>query len=84
MKQVEIYDNYTSTVVTECTGITTVQGTNLSEADAKVMVEYLYNEAKNLGSYIDKIVKLGEGYAELKIDLSPNKSFNRVIYTVDV
>jgi hypothetical protein len=84
MKQVEIYDNYTSTVVTECTGFTTVQGTNLSEADANAMVVTLYNEAKNLGTYTDKIIKLDQGYAELKIDLPPNKSLNRVIYTIDV
>jgi len=84
MKQVEIYDNYTSTIVTECTGFTTVQGTNLTDADAKVMVEFLYNEAKSLGPYVDKIIKLDQGYAELKIDLPAGKSLNRVIYTVDV
>lgn len=84
MKKVEIYDNYTSTLATECTGIVTVQESNLSETDAIVVVQALYESSKTLGVYIDKIIKLNEGYAELKINLPDGKFLNRVIYTADI
>jgi hypothetical protein len=83
MKTVEIYDNYTSTIMEQCTGFMVVKGTNLSEQDAKIMVESLYNESKELGNYTDKLVNLEQSYAELNIDLPDGRNLNRVIYTVE-
>jgi hypothetical protein len=83
MKTVEIYDNYTSTVSSQCKGIVEVKGTNLSDADAKALVESLYNESKGLGNYTDKLVNLEQSYAELNIDLPDGRNLNRVIYTTE-
>jgi len=80
MKTVKIYDNYTSTLMHQCTGYTTVHGEGLTQNQAINLVEDLYNESKTLGDYINKIIKLDEGYAELKIQLDNTRTLNRVIY----
>lgn len=83
MKTVKIYDNYTSTLIHECTGYTTTEASNISKSQALSLVENLYKNSKNMGNYTDKIIKLDQGYAELKIDLLDGRSLNRVIYILE-
>jgi len=81
MKKIQIYDNYKSTIPEQCIGVVEIKGTNLSDADAKTLVESLYNESKNLGSYTDKLINFEQHYAELNIDLPDGRNLNRVIYS---
>lgn len=88
MKRVEIYDEYKELLdgqgveVYPSSGSVDVAADNLSENDAISLVAELYEDSKALGTYIDKIVKLNEGYAELKITYPDGRELNRVIYTV--
>lgn len=88
MKKVEIYNEYKEllngqgTVVQPASGFVAVVQDNLDENSALDLVAELYEEAKILGTYTDKIVKLNEGYAELSIIFPDGRELNRVIYTV--
>lgn len=93
MNKVETYDQYrhiyadpldeTSTLLHSSSGFKIVNGEDLSEADAKVLVSSLYEESKTLGSsYYDKLLNLDNGYAELVITFADGKKLNRVIYIV--
>jgi hypothetical protein len=84
--KVYIYDQY-SKVLNEdgellhsSEGSTSTHGEFNNLEDAKNKVNELYEESKALGTYTDKIVKLGEGYAELVIEFVDKKKLNRVIY----
>ena len=86
MKKVEIYDQYKEvivdgTLVHPSSGFTLVEGEDLTESDAKVLVNSLYENSKTLGSsYYDKLVNIDNGYAELVITFADGKKLNRVIY----
>ena len=86
MKKVEIYNEYKEllddqgTVIYPASGFVTVVQDDLNEGSALNLVAELYEEAKALGNYTDKIIKLNEGYAELNIIFSDGRELNRVIY----
>jgi hypothetical protein len=91
MKQVEIYDQFNNvydtdgvTLLHASNGSTSVEGSFETQEEANQLVETLYNDSKELGSYTDKIVKLNEGYAELVIVFADKRRLNRVIYTKTV
>lgn len=71
------------TLVHAGSGFTTTQGSDLDDQQAFDLVASLYEESKLLGTYADKIVKLNEGYAELKIEFPDGKKLNRVIYVAN-
>lgn len=90
MKNIEIYDQFSDVFDTDGTtllhassGYTTVQGTVATQEEANIIVASLYESAKGLGEYTDKIIKLDEGYAELKITFADGRKLNRVIYTIE-
>lgn len=69
------------TLVHPSSGFSVVKAAGLTESAAIQLVNDLYEEAKTAGtSYTDKIIKLNEGYAELKIEFADGKKLNRVIY----
>lgn len=72
------------TLIHPSSGFTIVKAENLDSVDAINYVNTLYQQTKTLGdTYQDKIIKLDEGYAEIKVFFADGKSLNRVIYTVD-
>jgi hypothetical protein len=78
----ETLDESRFTLVHPSSGSVTVQATDLTPEEAIIAVESLYNVAKLTGtSYVDKLLKLDEGYAELVITFSDGRKLNRVIYT---
>lgn len=80
----ESLDTNRYTLVHPSSGFTTVEATDLTEAEAKNVVESLYNIAKVSGiSCADKIVNLDNNYAEVVITFADGKKLNRVIYAVD-
>ena len=65
-------------------GTTTVEATDLTEAEALSVVSNLYEIAKAEGaSYTDRIVKLDTGYAEVAIEYADGRHLNRVIYITE-
>ena len=90
MKYVEIYDQFSdvfdtdgTTLLHSSSGFTTVQSTVATQEEANIIVSSLYESAKELGTYTDRIIKLDEGYAELKITFADGRKLNRVIYTIE-
>lgn len=88
MKSVEIYDQFSNvydtngvTLLHVSSGYTIKKGIFNSQQEANELVYDLYEESKLLGTYEDRIIKLNEGYAELKITFSDGRKLNRVIYT---
>jgi hypothetical protein len=71
------------TLVHASSGITDLKGSDLTDEQALTLVESLYEESKLLATYTDKIIKLNEGYAELKIEFPDGKKLNRVIYVAN-
>ena len=72
------------TLVHPSSGFTTVKAEDLDPVDAYNFVNTLYQQTKSLGdSYEDKIIKLDEGYAELKVNFADGKVLNRVIYATN-
>jgi hypothetical protein len=89
MLNVEIYDQYSDVYAADGTtllhaseGTTSLQNTVATQAEANILVSGLYDASKALGTHTDKIIKLDEGYAELKIVFADGRSLNRVIYTI--
>lgn len=87
MINVVIYDQYSNvyaedgeTLLHASSGTTFLAGQYNTQEEAVVAVTGFYDQAKNLGTYEDKLVILEKGYAELKIDFEDGRKLNRVIY----
>jgi len=79
----ETLPNYL-TLVHSSESSVTVEASGLDNIDAINFVNTLYQQSKGLGSsYDDKLIKLDEGYAELRVFFPDGRQMNRVIYTVD-
>jgi len=58
--------------------------TNLDDVTAHSFVTTLYEDSKNLGSsYIDRLIKPEDGYAEMIIYFNDGRVLNRVILLVE-
>lgn len=80
----EPLDTSRYTLVHAGSGFTTIEATDLTESEATSVVSNLYDVSKVTGtSYVDKLVQLDKGYAELVINFADGKKLNRVIYTVE-
>jgi len=82
LKHREEIDSSRYTLVYPCSSSSVIYENNLDLEGAYSFAFSLYEDSKNLGiSYEDKLIKLEEGYAELRINLADNKVIHRVILT---
>jgi len=85
--KVLVYDQYSAVhdengkILHLSSGSTNTVSENLSQEEAINKVKEIYEESKKLGSYLDKLVKLDKGYAEIVIIFADKKKLNRVIYS---
>ena len=80
----ETLDTNRYTLVHASSGFTSIEATDLTDAEARTVVESLYNVAKATGvSCTDKIVNLDQNYAEVVITFADGKRLNRVIHTIE-